>query len=68
MTRRKLISKIRRLGRKEKVAVRFDERRGKGSHGTLYYGDRYSTVPKGELKTGTLDGILENLGLMIDDI
>ena len=38
------IRKIRRLGIERRVPVRFDSIRGKGSHGRLYYGDRYTTV------------------------
>ncbi len=39
--------------------------RGKGSHGTLYFGDRLTIVrnPKDELKTGTLHAMLAQLGL-----
>ncbi len=39
------VRKIRRLGRTRGVTVRFIARRGKGSHGTLYYGQRFTVVP-----------------------
>lgn len=44
--------------------------RGKGSHGTLYFGDRLTIVrnPKDELKTGTLYGMLAPLGLICTDL
>ncbi|OXE37205.1 MAG: hypothetical protein CGW95_02950 [Phenylobacterium zucineum] len=42
---------------------RFDPRHGKGGHGRIVIGDKFSTIPSGELKTGTLDAILKQLGL-----
>lgn len=43
---------------------------GKGSHGVLTLGDRRTVVrnPKDELKTGTLHGMLNQLGLSSDDL
>jgi mRNA interferase HicA len=35
--------KIRRIGRSRGVHVRFEAGRGKGSHGRLYFGDRFTT-------------------------
>jgi len=42
-----------------------DKKRGKGSHQTLYYGDRKTIVrnPKDELKTGTFNAMLRQLGI-----
>jgi len=44
--------------------------RGKGSHDTLYLGDHRTIVrnPKDELKTGTLNGMLKQLGLRKENI
>jgi mRNA interferase HicA len=55
MTGNEFIRKIRSLGRKRGVKVAFVPERGKGSHGTLYYGEKLTIVrnPKDELKTGT---------------
>ncbi len=49
---------------------RFVARRGKGSHGTLCYGPRFTIVrnPKDELKTGTLHAMLDQLGLHFEDL
>ena len=49
---------------------RVDQKRGKGSHVTLYYGDRFTIVrnPNDELKTGTLSAMLKQLGLTKLDI
>ncbi len=61
---------VQRHGRKQGIAVRFDPRRGKGSHGRLFYGARFTTVPdlKDELKTGTLHAMLRDLGLTLDEM
>ena len=42
-----------------------DAARGKGSHITLYLGDKLTIVrnPKDELKTGTFHGMLKQLGI-----
>jgi mRNA interferase HicA len=44
MTGAEFIRAIRKLGRRRGVEVRFVTRRGKGSHGTLYWGDRKTIV------------------------
>ncbi len=44
VTGTEFIRLVRRIGRKNGAEVRFDARRGKGSHGRLYYGDRFTTL------------------------
>lgn len=44
MTGNEFIRKVRRLGRKNGMQVTFVPRRGKGSHGTLFYGSRFTVV------------------------
>jgi len=63
------IRKIKRLGRRRNVTVLLRAERGKGSHATLYYGSKYAVMPdvRDELKTGTLHGILDELGLTPKD-
>jgi len=70
VTGNEFIRKVKRLGRKNDVAVQFVARRGKGSHGTLFYGARVTIVrnPKDELKTGTLHAMLDQLGLRLEDL
>lgn len=70
MTGRELIRRLRALGRARGVHVRFDARRGKGSHGRLYFGDRVTTVPDvgRELRAGTLRAVLRDLGLRPEDL
>ncbi|HEX9869278.1 MAG TPA: type II toxin-antitoxin system HicA family toxin [Candidatus Tectomicrobia bacterium] len=64
------IRKVRKLGRQRGGRVAFVAERGKGSHGTLYYGDKLTVVrnPKDELKTGTLHAMLAQLGLTLTDL
>jgi mRNA interferase HicA len=69
VTGAEFIRRVRRIGRKRGVPVRFVATRGKGDHGTLYYGERRTIVAgRGELKTGTLHGMLRDLGLTLDDL
>lgn len=64
------IRKIKKLGRKNGIYVKFVPRRGKGSHDTLFYGEKFTIVrnPKDELKTGTIHAMIEQLGLTLDDL
>ena len=64
------IRKVRKLGRQREVRVAFIPERGKGSHGTLYYGGKLTIVrnPKDELKTGTLHAMLAQLGLTLTEL
>jgi mRNA interferase HicA len=50
--------------------VEFVPERGKGSHGMLYFGTRYTIVRdlKDELKIGTLHAMLKQLGLTRQDL
>ena len=65
MTGNEFIRKVKKLGKERGVAVQFVARRGKGSHGTLFYGMQFTIVPnpKNELKAGTLHAMLTQLGL-----
>lgn len=58
------------LGRRQGVSVAFIARRGKGSHGTLLFGHRFTIVQnlKKELPTGTMHAMLEQLGLTLNDL
>lgn len=64
------VRRVRRLGRRRGVTVAFHKERGKGSHGTLYYGSRFTVVRslKDELKKGTTHAMLKQLGLTPDDL
>lgn len=46
----------------------YNARKGKGGHGVVSIGERGTVVPSGELKKGTLEGILKTLGLPKDAV
>jgi mRNA interferase HicA len=52
------------------MSVELRPERGKGSHGTLYFGSRFTVIRnlKDELKTGTLHAMLKQLGLTLEDL
>ena len=60
--------RIRRLARRREVYYRFTRQRGKGSHGTLYLGDKKATVKSGEIGEGLLKAMLRQLGLTKKDL
>ena len=62
--------KIKKLGRQRRVFVAFDAAHGNGSHGRLYFGERFTTLKdrSKEIGPGLLKAMLEQLGLTRDDI
>jgi mRNA interferase HicA len=70
MTGADFIRRIRKIANRRSVTVHFDARHGKGSHGRLYYGDRFTTVKnrKQEVGPGLLRKMLTDLGLSSADI
>ncbi len=59
------IKKVKKIAKERGISAYVDQKRGKGSHVTLYFGDQFTIVrdPKKELKTGTLKAMLRQLGL-----
>ena len=70
MTGREFFARLRKLGRRQGVAVSFDAEHGKGSHGRLRYGGRTTTIPdlSRELKPGLLRALCRQLGIEPDDL
>ncbi len=64
------IRKIKRLAKQRGCRCTVDNKRGKGSHVTLYFGDKRTIVrnPKDELKKGTTSAMLKQLELTNRDI
>jgi mRNA interferase HicA len=62
--------RVRRFGRRRGVAVSFDAAQGKGSHGRLYYGSRFTTLKdrRQEIGPGLLKSMLDQLGLSRADL
>jgi hypothetical protein len=63
------LRRLKELARKRGVPVTFDKKHGKGSHGTLYYGSRRTTLKdrKKEIGKGLLNAMLSDLGLTKDE-
>ncbi len=66
---RQFISKVRRIARQEGLTVRFVAEEGAGSHGTLYLGNKKTTVKdrKKEISKGLLAKMLKDLGIAPKD-
>lgn len=64
------VKKLKVLGKRLSVEVSFEKRRGKGSHGTLFYGKKFTIIrnTKDELKTGTFNAMLKQLGIKETDL
>lgn len=64
------IKKLKALGKMNNIPVRHEQRRGKGSHSTLFYGNRFTIIRnlKDELKTGTFHAMLKQLGISENDL
>lgn len=64
------LRKIKKLSTKTKIRVELIQRRGKGSHSTLFYGDRFTIIRNlnDELKTGTYKAMLKQLGISEKDL
>ena len=64
------IRKVQVLAKERGLPWRLDKKRGKGSHVTLYFGERVTVVrnPKDELKTGTLHAMCKQLGIRKDEL
>ena len=62
--------KVRKYGRDRSILVSFDAGRGKGSHGRLYCGDRFTTLKdrRKEIGPGLLKAMLDQLGLSRSDL
>lgn len=65
MNGREFIRRVRKLGRKNGLVTGLDAQRGKGSHVTLYYGDRYTVAPgrKKDIRPGLFHAMCQQLGI-----
>ena len=65
-----LLKRLRKIARERRLQLQLVRERGKGSHGTLYLGDRYTIIKdrKKEIGPGLLKKMLTDLGLDKSDI
>jgi mRNA interferase HicA len=70
MTGHELLRKLRRLAGQRDLTVLYEARHGKGGHGRIYIGDRFTTIPAPthEIGPGLLTKILRDLGLTRRDL
>ena len=70
MTGHELLRKLRRLAAQRDLTVVYEARHGKGGHGRIYIGDRFTTIPAltHEIGPGLLSKILRDLGLTRRDL
>jgi predicted RNA binding protein YcfA (HicA-like mRNA interferase family) len=64
------LRKLNRLGRDRGVRVRIDKEQGKGSHATVYVGERFTVIKdrRKEIGPGLLHSMLRQLGLTERDL
>ena len=67
MNGREFIRRVRRYGKRSGRSVRFVPRQGKGSHGRLWVGERFTWVPRSELGPGLLRQMLSQLQIRKED-
>ena len=63
MTSREFVGRAKDYARKTGQGFRFDPTHGKGSHGRVYVGSRFTTVQRGELGKGVLAAMLRQLDI-----
>lgn len=64
------IRRAQALAKERGLSCQLDQKRGKGSHVTFYFGGRLTIIrnPKDELKTGTLHAMCRQLGIRKSDL
>lgn len=64
------LRKIKILGKEKNITIELVQRRGKGSHSTLFYGEYFTIIRnlKDELKTGTYNAMLKQLHINEDEL
>ena len=63
MTSREFIRRARDYARNTGQSFRYDPAHGKGSHGRVYIGARFTTVRRGDLSKGILAAMLRQLNI-----
>ena len=70
MTGNELLRRLRRVAKRQGLALLHEGRPGKGGHDRIYLGDRFTTIPAltHEIAPGLLTKILRDLGLQRRDL
>jgi mRNA interferase HicA len=69
MNGNEFLKRVKRYAKQNELIYRFEKHRGKGSHGTLYVGEKKTTVKdrKKEIGTGLLNAMLAQIGIQPGD-
>lgn len=69
MTGGEFLKRLQRYARERQLAFRFEPGKGKGSHGMVFLGERFTVVKdrKKELGSGLLHAMLRSLGVIERD-
>jgi len=67
MNGREFMRRAKRYAARNGLDFRFEQARGKGSHGQLYVGRRRTMVKRTELSKGLLRNMLRDLGIKKED-
>lgn len=70
MNGNELLKLLKKLARERGVTCEIIKHHGKGSHSTLYFGHRRTTIKdrKKEIGTGLLNSMLKDLGIDKDEL
>jgi len=65
MNGHEFINRIKKHGKLNGIEVRLEKQRGKGSHATLYYGNKFTIVKdrKKEIGKGLYNAMMKQLGI-----
>lgn len=63
MNGREFVRRAKRYANKSGQEFRFEPAHGKGSHGRLRIGNRFTTVKRSEISPGLLNAMLKQLGI-----
>ncbi len=63
MDSKEFAHRAKRYARKTGQAFLLEPARGKGSHARLHIGERFTTLPRGEIKPGLYTALLKQLGI-----
>lgn len=70
MTGNEFLKKLKKVAKKRGFQCKFENERGKGSHGTVYFGDKRAILKdrKKELGPGLLSAMCAQLGISVDEL
>ena len=70
MTGQEFLKRLKKLGKRQRISVDHKKEYGKGSHGTVYYGNKRTILKdlKKEIGKGLLKEICKQLGIKSEDL